>query len=145
MAPTSRNEIESLIDKLPNKTSKGNDSISNMLLKKLKSSISKPMEIIFNKSIEEGIFPEDMKLADVIPLYKSKEKFLVTNYRPISLLVTISKILEKIVYKRTYSSLCSTDQLYQSQYGFRTGHSCENAISELVGTVVKNKEQKNPL
>ena len=142
MTPTSRAEIEKLIDKLPNKTSKGNDNISNMLLKTLKFSISRPMEIIFNKSIAEGVFPEDLKLADVIPLYKNKEKFLVTNYRPISLLVTISKILEKIVYQRTYSFLCSTSQLYQSQYGFRTGHSCENAISELVGTIVKNKEQK---
>ena len=142
MVPTSIQEIERLIDKLPNKTSKGNDNISNMLLKTLKSSISKPMEIIFNKSISEGVFPDDMKLADVIPLYKSKEKFLVTNYRPISLLVTISKILEKIIYHRTYEFLCSTGQLYQSQYGFRTGHSCESAISELIGTIVKNKEQK---
>ena len=142
MTPTSMIEIESLIDKLPNKTSKGNDNISNILLKKLKFPIIKPMEIIFNKSIEEGIFPDDMKLADVIPLYKNKERFLVTNYRPISLLVTMSKILEKIIYKRTYKFLCSTEQLYQSQYGFRTGHSCENAIGELVGTIVKNKEQK---
>ena len=142
MLPTNRGEIETLIDKLPNKTSKGNDNISNLLLKKLKPSIIIPLEIIFNKSIEEGVFPDDMKLADVIPLYKNKEKFLVTNYRPISLLVTISKVLEKIIYKRTYGFLCSTGQLYQSQYGFRTGHSCENAISELVGTIAKNKEQK---
>ena len=142
MTPTNRTEIETLIDKLPNKTSKGSDNISNLLLKKLKPSISTPLEIIFNKSIEEGLFPNDMKMADVIPLYKNKEKFLVTNYRPISLLVTISKVLEKIIYKRTYGFLCSTEQLYQSQYGFRTGHSCENAISELVGTIVKNKEQK---
>ena len=142
MTPTSRAEIEKLIDNLPNKTSKGYDNISNMLLKALKSSISKPMEIIFNKSIAEGVFPEDMKLADVIPLYKNKEKFLVTNYRPISLLITVSKILEKIVYQRTYKFLCNSKQLYQSQYGFRTGHSCASAISELVGTVVKNKEEK---
>ena len=142
MTPTSILEIERLIDKLPNKTSKGNDNISNMLLKTLKSSISKPMEIIFNRSIAEGVFPDDMKLADVIPLHKNNEKFLVTNYRPISLLVTISKILEKIIYQRTYSFLCKTEQLYQSQYGFRTGHSCESAIGELVGTIVKNKEQR---
>ena len=83
-----------------------------------------------------------MKQADVIALYKSKEKHLVNNYRPISLLVTISKILEKIVYTRTYNFLCNTDQLYQSQYGFRTGHSYENAICELVGTIAKNREEK---
>ena len=66
-----------------------------------------------------------MKQADVTPLYKSKEKYIVNNYRPISLLLTISKILEKIVYTRTYNFLCDSNQLYQSQYGFRAGHSCE--------------------
>ena len=142
MSPTSKIEIERMIEKLPNKKSKGHDDISNLLLKRIKSSISHPLETIFNKSLQEGSFPEIMKHADVIPLYKSKEKYIVNNYRPISLLVTISKILEKIVYTRIYNFLCTTDQLYQSQYGFRTGHSCENAICELVGTIAKNKEEK---
>ena len=82
-----------------------------------------------------------MKAADVSPLYKSKEKYMVTNYRPISLLITMSKILEKVVYVRVYNFLVETDQLYQSQYGFRSGHSCQNAISELVGTILKNQEE----
>ena len=142
MKPTTRAEIEKLINKLPNKTSKGHDDISNVLLKRLKPAVCEPLEMIFNKSIEEGVFPDEMKNADVLPLYKSKEKFLVNNYRPISLLVTISKLLEKIVYTRTYGFLCETDQLYQSQYGFRSGHSCENAICELIGSIVKHKEQK---
>ena len=142
MTPTTKSEVEKLIDQLPNKTSRGHDDISNVLLKRIKHEISAPLELIFNKSIQEGIFPEEMKKADVIPLFKSKEKFLVNNYRPISLLVTISKLLEKIVYTRTYSFLCDTDQLYQSQYGFRSGHSCQNAICELVGRIVKHKEQK---
>ena len=86
----------------------------------------------------EGTFPEKMKLAEVVPLYKSKEKFLMNNYRPISLLITISKLLEKVIYKRTYSLLQQTNQLYESQYGFQQGHSCENAISELVGEILKN-------
>ena len=95
---------------------------------------------MFNLSMLEGVFPEKMKLAEVVPLYKSKEKYLTNNYRPISLLITISKLLEKVIYKRTYSFLQATDQLYDSQYGFREGNSCENAISELVGEILKNKE-----
>ena len=83
-----------------------------------------------------------MKLADIVPIHKSKEKYLTTNYRPISLLITISKLLEKIIYKRIYSFLNSTEQLYQSQYGFRAYHSCENAIGELVGEIVKGHEHK---
>ena len=82
-----------------------------------------------------------MKAADVSPLYKSKEKYRVTNYRPISLLITMSKILEKVVYVRVYNFLVETDQLYQSQYGFRSRHSCQNAISELIGTILKNQEE----
>ena len=69
-----------------------------------------------------------MKLAEVVPLYKSKETYLLNNYRPISLLITISKLLEKIMYARTYSFLQTTGQLYESQYGFRKDHSCEYAI-----------------
>ena len=142
MKPTTQAEIIKLIDKLPNKTSKGHDDISNILLKILIPTIASPLETIFNKSHKEGSFPNDMKHADVIPLYKSRERYMVNNYRPISLLVTISKVLEKIVYSRTYNFLCNTNRLYQSQYGFRKGHSCENAICELVGTIAKNREEK---
>ena len=142
MSPTNKTEIERLIEKLPNKKSRGHDNISNLLLKSLKSSISHPLEIIFNKSLLEGSFPEMMKQADVTPLHKSKEKYIVNNYRSISLLLTISKILEKTVYTRTYNFLCDSNQLYQSQYGFRTEHSCENAICELVGTIAKNREER---
>ena len=86
-----------------------------------------------------------MKKAEVVPLYKGKEKDLsanYANYRPISLLLTISKILEKIIYKRTYNFLDNNGQLFNSQYRFRSKHSCENAISELIGQVVKGQEQK---
>ena len=99
------------------------------------------LTIICNQSIREGEFPHDMKTADVSPLHKNKERLMVTNYRPISLLITLSEILEKIVYSRVYNFLVETDQLYQSQYGFRSGHSCQNAISELIGTILKNQEE----
>ena len=81
-----------------------------------------------------------MKKADVVPLFKSKDHQESNNYRPISLLLTLSKLLEKIMYKRTYNFLESTGQIYKSQYGFRTSHSCENAICELVSEVIKVKQ-----
>ena len=83
-----------------------------------------------------------MKLAKTTPLYKSKEVYYTTNYHLISLLLTISKLLEKIVYSRVYNFLNQTEQLYNSQYGFRTAHSCDDAVSELVGEVLKNRENK---
>ena len=72
-----------------------------MLLKKLTEQIIQPMTIIINKSIIEGTFPDKMKLADVIPLHKSKDSDNTGKYRPISLLMTLSKILEKVIYKKT--------------------------------------------
>ena len=112
-----------------------------MILKRLQTSITTPLEIIFNKSLESGKFPQRMKVADIYPLFKNKERNLCTNYRPISLLITVSKLLEKLMYIRVYSFLDNTDQFFDSQYGFRTNHSCENAISELLGHIIKGKER----
>ena len=58
-------------------------SISNNLLKQLSPYIIEPLAIIFNKPMESGIFPEEMKKADIVPLYKSKAEYGCTNYRPI--------------------------------------------------------------
>ena len=137
LSPTDREEIKSLIMNLPAKNSSGCDDISNNLLKKLCSSLLSLLEKIFNKSLNEGVFPELMKLADICPLFKSKLENDANNYRPISLLMTISKVLEKIVYQRTYSFMESTGQIYNSQYGFRSQHSCESAVAELTSEIVK--------
>ena len=137
--PTIRQEILTLINNLPNKTSSGYDNISNNLLKSISTQIIVPLEIIFNKSIEEGIFPSNMKKADIVPLYKSKDKQECSNYRPISLLITLSKLLEKVIYKRVYHFLEKTGQIYPSQYGFGTSHSCKNAVCELLSTIIKGK------
>ena len=99
LEPTTITEISNLIGVLPNKSSLGFDQINNKLLKIICVEISKPLEIIFNESLNSGIFPEKMKMVEVIPLYKSKSKFEPGNYRPISLLLTMSKILEKLLYK----------------------------------------------
>ena len=82
-----------------------------------------------------------MKQADVIPLFKGGNDHLMINYRPISLLLTISKILEKIVYTRVYTFLDSNHQFYNSQYGFRSKHSCKHVVSELLGDVLKSQEK----
>ena len=139
--PTTESEIAKLIDKLPPKRSSGIDGLDNTILKEIKPYIVGPLCNIFNKSLETGVFPERMKTAKVVPLYKSKSKYLTTNYRPISLLITISKILEKVMYTRVYSFLTSTSQLYSSQYGFRKNHACEHAVGELIAKITKGIEQ----
>ena len=122
---------------MKNKKSSGTDQINNVLVKMLKEAIVKPLSIIFNKSLFEGVFPDRMKMADVIPLYKGKNRLNKENYQPILLLLTLSKILEKILHSCMYNFLEKTNQLYQDQYGFPYKHSCENAIQNLISDVVK--------
>ena len=140
--PTDVNEVVALVSQLPNKSSSGHDNISNILLKKIIQPLAPVLVEVFNKSMTLGEFPTVMKLAEIVPLYKNKENFLETNYRPISLLTTISKILEKIMYKRIYLFLQNTGQIYENQYGFRANHSCEYAIGQVIGTLIKNIENR---
>ena len=142
MSPTSSSELKKLIDNLPNKSSSGWDNINNILLKEIAAPILVPLVDLFSESINKGEFPEHMKLAEVVPLHKGKEMYLADNYRPISLLLTLSKMLEKVVYRCIYNFLNGSNQLYDSQYGFRTAHSCENAVSELVDCFLKGPEKK---
>ena len=115
LTPTSKTEITKLISSLKNKNSSGHDGISNKILKGITENIVEPLNIIFNKSMEEGVFPVEMKKADTVPLYKSKDKDDKNNYRPISLLLTVSKLLEKIMYSRTYNFLTKYNQISRSE------------------------------
>ena len=137
--PCDRSEVFKLINGLPNKTSSGFDKISNILLKRLLPSIIDPLVLLFNQSIKEGEFPTLMKHAEIVPLFKKGKHDDCINYRPISLLITLSKILEKIIYSRTYEFLNNNHLIYNSQYGFRAKHSCEHAITELLSEILKNQ------
>ena len=141
LTPVTTTEIGKILTQMVPKTSSGIDDINNKLLKELKDPLLAPLELIFNNSLQEGTFPERMKTAKVVPLYKGNSTEVASNYRPISLLLTISKILEKIMYKRVYTFLTNTNQLYVSQYGFRKKHACEHAVGELVAAIVKGFEE----
>lgn len=132
LIPTDPVEVYGIINKLKPKKSSGCDGISTVLLKHIKAEIAYPLAISINDSITSAKVPICLKRAKVIPIYKSKEKDLLTNYRPISLLPSISKVLEKIIHKRVYAYLTSNNLLYPSQYGFRKGHSTAHAISEFL-------------
>ena len=141
LTPVKKREIEKYINNLKPKKSSGYDKIENVLVKDLRDIISKPLSIIFNNSLMEGLFPVKMKISKVIPLHKSKSREETSNYRPISLLLTVSKILEKVMYNRVYRFLNETNQLYASQYSFRKNHACDQAVGELLA-VTKGIEQR---
>ena len=82
-----------------------------------------------------------MKIAKVIPIYKCKEKNEMDNYRPISLLPSISKIIEKLVHKRLYSFCENNDILNDNQYGFRPKHSTIDAVSKFTADIVSSLEK----
>lgn len=141
-APTDCEEVLKIITNMKPKKSSGIDGISNAFIKKIANSIIFPLCIAINKSLQSGQVPKMLKTAKVIPIYKSKDEQMFTNYRPISLLPNISKILEKVVHKRIYKFLTDQDLLYQSQYGFRNNHSTNMAISELMSDIVKGFDDK---
>ena len=102
LSPTDPNEIGKIIRSFRSKQSTGQDEISMKLLKQLQASCSLPLSILVNMSLRQGVVPDAMKLAKVTPIYKAKSKESLNNYRPISLLSNISKILEKVMHKKGY-------------------------------------------
>ena len=97
--------------------------ISVWLIQKIIVNISVPLKHIFCKSFADGIVPQQLKIAKVVPVFKSGKKELMDNYRPISLLNCFSKIIEKIVCTRLTSFLDTNNLITNSQYGFRKKHS----------------------
>ena len=135
LAPTSSNEIISIVSKLAPKLSTSFDNISVKLLKQIILQIANPLSKIFNKSLSHGIFPDLLKIARIIPIFKRGDSSDPKNYRPISLLPSFYKILEQIIYNRLISFFNKHDILHSSQHGFRTSHSTNSAIAEVLDCV----------
>ena len=128
-------EITKHIQNLKPKRSSGYDQISSKVLKEIGLIISRHLCLIVNQSLCTGIFPDRLKLAMVIPLFKKGDKRLFENYRPISLLTAISKIFEGVVFNQLYDHLTKHNLLFEGQYGFRKRHSTEYAALELVDRI----------
>ena len=88
-------------------------------------------------SFTQGIFPNILKIAKVVPVFKSGNYLDCSNYRPISLLSALSKILEKLVHKRLYDFLDKNRSLYFRQFGFRPNYSTSFALLELIENIKK--------
>ena len=136
------NEIIFIIDSLENSKATGPHSIPTEILKLIRFNISYPLKEIINMSFATGVYPDKLKIAKVIPIFKNKgEQLLVSNYRPISLLSNVNKIFEKIVYSRLYSFLNLHNCIFELQFGFRAKHSTNHAllsITEMIREALDN-------
>ena len=141
--PTANEEIENIIKILKPKTSSGHDNISPKTLKKLYTGLVSPCVYIINLSLNTGIVPEAMKLAKVVPIFKNSGiNTIMKNYRPVSLLPVLSKVLERIVYNRLFHYLMKHKIFSASQYGFQPNRSTEHAILELQDRIMKIMNKK---
>ena len=129
------------INEIKSKSSYGIDRISNNLLKLIKIEISKPLSLIINQCFQNGVFPDRLKIARVLPIYKKNNDTLLDNYRPVSVLPSLSKIFEKIIYQQIYQYFLENNIFFDSQYGFRSKHSTELAALELIDRIVTKMDQ----
>ena len=112
------------IDKMNANKAAGPDKISPRILKEIKHSISKPLSILFNKSLTVGKVPSDWKCANVTPIFKKGDKSNPGNYRPISLTSVVCKLMETIIRDNIVKFLEENDIMNDSQHGFRNKRSC---------------------
>ena len=131
-------EICKCLRKLRRKTAHGIDELAPNLLKDVANEISKPLTFIINKSLSSGIVPDLRKILKVRPLYKSDSKSDFSNYRPISVLPCLSKVLEQVVHRQLSNYLEKHYLLKSSQFGFRPLRSMELGCNLLVDDIRKN-------
>ena len=124
--------ISQLNDSVP-----GHDSLPPFIMKQLTNEYVIPLTHLINLSIVQGDFPNELKLAKVLPIYKSEEEHFTQNYRPISVLPYFFKIYERVIYNHLMQYNNSNDILCDKQLGFCKGHSTSYAIITPVEKVSK--------
>ena len=129
--------VNEALGKLKNKNSCGPDNISTNLLKAISSTIMAPLSHILNLSFKTGYIPSCMKTAVIKPIFKKGKPDEFTNYRPISLLSSFSKLLEKIAANQMMKFLNKFKILYEHQYGFRSGYNTTQPVIHFIDKIFK--------
>ena len=127
-----------IINQFKPKSSKGLDGISMKIIKSVSAIILKPLTLLINQSLMTNTFPSKLKIAKIMPLLKKPNIFKPDNFRPISLLPCISKIIEKCVFIQVYQYFENNKLIFGSQYGYRKDHSTETACLELIDKLYKH-------
>ena len=129
-------EVERVISSLKN-SSAGWDEIPTFVAKKCVYSYLKPLNYSINRSFTEGVFPEELKLARVVPILKAGDPSQIAKYRPISVLTFFSKVFEKIMYNCIKKFMDDNHVFYEHQYGFRQKHSIITLVDKIITSLDK--------
>lgn len=134
-------DVTKAITDLKTKSSSGFDNISTKVLQHIKSDIAPYLTKIANQVISTGIFPDKLKVAKVTALHKKGDKSKFSNYRPISLLPSISKVIERIIHDQMYEFFENNNLFFENQYGYRKNHSTEFAALQLVEQILSRMDK----
>ena len=126
---------------MDNNKSTGLDQFNVKLLKLAAPFVSSSLAHICILSLNNSKFPDDWKKAKVTPFFKSGDKSNVSNYRPISVLPIISKVIERTVHNQLYAYLCRRNILSDSQFGFRPNHSTTTTLLEVQDYILNNMDK----
>ena len=137
LQPVSEKDIMSIIGNISTRKAVGPNSVPNLILKEFKDKLKTPITIIINISFLTGKFLKQCKTAYITPIFKKGNKLDSSNYRPISLLPNISKILEKVMYLRLSKFLNKFVCPYKKQFGFRNVHSTSHALISIAEDIRK--------
>ena len=140
--PVDENEVKTMIKNMNISKSCGPNSIPTRILKENLETLVSPLKHIINLSFSEGCFPQLLKLADICPIFKKKSKDRCENYRPISLLSNLSKLLERAMHTRMYEFLENSKVLYDLQFGFRKKHSTDHALLDIIENIKEKLDEK---
>jgi len=143
MLPTTKSEVFKVIKELKNNSSPGLDNVPTNIIKFASEFISEPLAELINCSMKSGIFPDKLKVAKVIPIFKTGDRSLINNYRPISILNAFSKIFEKVILSRLLGFLNKQNFFYSQQFGFRQNHSTSAALisfTEYISNAIDKNE-----
>ena len=132
-----KEEIQQEIKLLKNNKAIGPQSIPTKLFKTFNKALSEPLSNLINLSFIKGVFPNVLKTAQILPTFKKGDKTEMDNYSPISLISNVSKILEKLMYKRLYTFLEENNSFYPYQSGFKPSNSTNSVPIEIIEQVRK--------
>jgi hypothetical protein len=138
LTPTTEIEILKIIKNLKLSHSSGFDGMSSNLIKRCCFELISPLTHLVNTSISTGSFPTILKTSKIIPIYKKGEFYELSNYRPISILSTFSKIFEKVIFEKFLNYIEKHKILSNYQFGFRRNLSTTHAMFNLISNIVSN-------